>query len=77
MVYIYIAADSVCKRLFDIRSVFHSRQSTNKLMSHGFLQSRLQAVFRKFYCRYNDLALILLGHMLSCVSYKSLGSSCH
>jgi hypothetical protein len=28
---------------------------TNKLMSHGFLPSRLQAALCKFYCRYNNL----------------------
>jgi hypothetical protein len=28
---------------------------TNKLMSQGFLQPRLQAPFRKYYGRYNDL----------------------
>jgi hypothetical protein len=27
---------------------------TNTLLSQGFRQSRLQAVFRKFYGRYND-----------------------
>jgi hypothetical protein len=27
---LYIAADSVCKSLFEIRSVFDSRQSTDK-----------------------------------------------
>jgi hypothetical protein len=31
---------------------------TNKLMSQGFQMSRLQAAFRKFYGRYNDLILI-------------------
>ena len=30
MVYIYLVADSVCKSLFDIRSVFSSRQSNDK-----------------------------------------------
>jgi hypothetical protein len=40
---------------------------TNKLMSQGFKMSRLQAAFRKFYGRYNDLNPfnISLGHMLS------------
>jgi hypothetical protein len=28
---------------------------TKKLMSQGFLQSRLQAAVRKYYSRYNDL----------------------
>jgi hypothetical protein len=41
---------------------------TNKLMSQGFQLSRLQAAFRKFYGRYNDLFSpykLSLGHMLS------------
>jgi hypothetical protein len=41
---------------------------TNKLMSQGFQMSRLQAAFRKFYGRYNDLIYpynLSLGHMLS------------
>ena len=41
---------------------------TNKLMSQGFQLSRLQAAFRKFYGRYNDLICsynLSLGHMLS------------
>jgi hypothetical protein len=40
---------------------------TNKLMSQEFLQSRLQAAFRKIYGRYNDLISpynLSLGHML-------------
>jgi hypothetical protein len=44
---------------------------TNKLMSHGFQLSRLQATFRKFYGRYNDLIYpknLSLGHMLSDMS---------
>jgi hypothetical protein len=39
-------------------------------MSKGFLQSRLQAAFRKFYGRYNDLACqynLPLGQILSTV----------
>jgi hypothetical protein len=68
MVYIYFAADFVCKSLFDIWSVFSSRLLTHKLMSQGFQQFRLQAAFRKFHGRYNDLICpynLLLGHMLS------------
>jgi hypothetical protein len=41
---------------------------TDKLMSQGFQLSRLQAAFRKFYGRYNDLISpynLSLGHMLS------------
>ena len=41
---------------------------TNKLMSQGFQLSRLQAAFRKFYGRYNDLICpynLSLGRMLS------------
>jgi hypothetical protein len=41
---------------------------TNKLMSQGFQMSRLQAAFRNFYGRYNDLIYpynLFLGHMLS------------
>jgi hypothetical protein len=41
---------------------------TDKLMSRGFQLSRLQAAFRKFYGRYNDLICpynLSLGHMLS------------
>jgi hypothetical protein len=44
-------------------------------MSHGFLQSRLQATFRKFYGCYNDLVCqynLCLGQMLWYVSYQSL-----
>jgi hypothetical protein len=40
---------------------------TNKLMSQGFQMSHLQATFRKFYDRYNDLVYqynLSLGHML-------------
>ena len=39
---------------------------TDKLMSQGFQLSRLQAAFRKFYGRYNDLICpcnLSLGHM--------------
>jgi hypothetical protein len=41
---------------------------TDKLMSQGFQLSRLQAAFRKFYGRYNDLICpynLSLGNMLS------------
>jgi hypothetical protein len=41
---------------------------TKKLMSQGFQLSRLQAAFRKFYGRHNDLISpynLSLGHMLS------------
>ena len=41
---------------------------TDKLMSQGFQLSPLQAAFRKFYDRYNDLICpynLSLGHMLS------------
>jgi hypothetical protein len=41
---------------------------TDKLRSQGFQLSRLQAAFRKFYGRYNDLICpynLSLGHMLS------------
>jgi hypothetical protein len=41
---------------------------TNKLMSQGFQLSHLQAAFRKFYDRYNDLISpynLSLRHMLS------------
>jgi hypothetical protein len=41
---------------------------TNKLMLQGFQLSRLQAAFRKFYGRYNDLTCpynLSLVHMLS------------
>jgi hypothetical protein len=41
---------------------------TKKLMSQGFQMSGLQAAFRKFYGRYNDLIYpynLSLGHMLS------------
>ena len=45
---------------------------TNKMMSQGFQLSRLQAAFRKFYGRYNDLICpynLSFGRMLSDVSY--------
>jgi hypothetical protein len=41
---------------------------TKKLMSQGLQMARLQAPFRKFYGRYNDLVYpynLSLGHMLS------------
>jgi hypothetical protein len=44
----------------------------NKLMPQGFQLSRLQAAFRKFYGRYNDLIYpynLSLGHMLSDMFY--------
>jgi hypothetical protein len=47
---------------------------TNKLMSQGFLQPRLQAAFRKFYGRYNDLVCqydLPLGQMLSDVFHTN------
>jgi hypothetical protein len=53
---------------------------TNKLMSQGFQLSRLQAAFRKFYDRYNDLICpynLSLGHMQSDVSHQSLSHSRH
>jgi hypothetical protein len=49
-------------------------------MSQGFQLSRLQAAFRKFYGRYNDLICpytLSLGHMLSDVSYQSWSRSWH
>jgi hypothetical protein len=45
---------------------------TSKLITQGFQQSRLQAVFCKFCDRYNNLICpynLPLGHMLSAVSY--------
>jgi hypothetical protein len=47
---------------------------TNKLMSQRFLQSRLQAAFRKVYGRDNDLVCqynLSLGQMLSDVFHTS------
>jgi hypothetical protein len=47
---------------------FRGNLLTDKLMSQGFHLSRLQAAFRKFYGRYNDLICpynLSLGHMLS------------
>jgi hypothetical protein len=47
---------------------------TNKLMLQGFLQSRLQAAFRKVYSRYNDHVCrynFRLGQMLSDVFYTN------
>jgi hypothetical protein len=41
---------------------------TNKMMSQEFQMSRLQAAFRKFYGRYNNLIYpynLSFGHMLS------------
>jgi hypothetical protein len=65
----YIAADSVCKSLFDIRSVFDSKKCTNKQVDvTGFIQFWLQESFRKFYNRYNDLVCqynLSLGQILS------------
>jgi hypothetical protein len=70
MVYIH-----VYRSVFDLQELarntisFFLRGSlfANKLMSQGFQLSRLQAVFRKFYGRYNDLISpynLSLGHML-------------
>jgi hypothetical protein len=47
---------------------------TNKLISQGFLQCRLQAVFREFYGRYSDLLYhynLPLGEMLSDVFHTN------
>jgi hypothetical protein len=70
MVYIYILqviryvrACSTYDQLLVRGSLF-----TNKLMSQGLQLSRLQAAFRKFYGRYNDLISpynLSLGNMLS------------
>jgi hypothetical protein len=69
MVYIYIAAYSIYKSLLDIRSVFSSRQSTDKQVDvTGVSTVCLQAALRKSYGRYNDLICpynLSLGHMLS------------
>jgi hypothetical protein len=48
---------------------------TKTFMSQGFQLSRLQAAFRKFYGRYNDLICsysLSLGHVLSNVNVKPL-----
>ena len=48
---------------------------TNKLRSQEFLQSHIQAAFRKFYGRKNDLVCpynLHLGHMLSDVFHINL-----
>jgi hypothetical protein len=49
---------------------------TNKLMSQGFKLSRLQAAFRKFYGRYNDLICynLSLRHIPSPGLQKSMSS---
>jgi hypothetical protein len=50
------------------------RLLTNKLMLQGSLQSRLQAAFRKFYGRYNDLVCkfkFSLGQKLSDVFHDN------
>ena len=61
--------DMVYKSLLEIRSVFGSRQSTGKQIDvKGVQLSRLQAAFRKFYRRYNDLVRsynLSVGNMLS------------
>jgi hypothetical protein len=47
---------------------------TNKLMSQGFLLSRLKAAFRKFYSRYNDVVRqygLSLDQMLSDVFHAN------
>jgi hypothetical protein len=66
---VYIAAYSICKSLLEIdQFLVRGSLLTNKLMSQGFQLSRLQAAFRKFYGRYNDLICpynLSLGHMLS------------
>jgi hypothetical protein len=54
--HVYLAADSVCRSLFDIRSIYKSRQSIDKQFNvTGVSTSRLQAAFRNFYDRYNHL----------------------
>jgi hypothetical protein len=46
---LYLAGDSICKSLFDVRSVLiRGSLLTNKLMLQGFLLSRLQAAVRNF-----------------------------
>jgi hypothetical protein len=53
---IYIAADSVCKSLFDILSVFNSRQSMDKQVDITEVSKVLFTdSFCKFYGLYNDL----------------------
>jgi hypothetical protein len=54
---VYISQLIRCARACSTYDQFLIRGSllTNKLILQGFLQSRLQAAFRKFYGSYNDL----------------------
>jgi hypothetical protein len=68
---LYLAACLTYSQVLNRGSVL-----TNKLMSKGSLQSRLQAALRKFFGRYNNLVCqytLHLGHIY--VSYQSLSQS--
>jgi hypothetical protein len=70
----YLALDSVCKSLFDIRSVFDSGQSTDKVDVTEISTVSFTNSFLQFYGRYNDLVCqcnLSLGQMLSDVFHTN------
>jgi hypothetical protein len=72
----YISQLISCARACSTYDQFLVRGSLliNKLMSQGFQMPRLQAAFRKFYGRYNDVIYpynLSLGHMLSDVFHNN------
>jgi hypothetical protein len=82
MVYIYISQLIRYARACSTYDQFLVRGNLliDKLMSQGFQLSRLQAAFRKFHGRYNDLICpynLPLGHMLSDMFHTMLSLSCY
>jgi hypothetical protein len=73
---VYISQMIRYARVCSTYDKFSSRDRllTDKLMLHGFLQSRLMSAFRKFYGRYNDLIhsyKLSLSHMLSDIFHSN------
>jgi hypothetical protein len=75
---LYIHVVFVFRGWFSVRElVRHAIRGgllADRLMSQGFLQSRLQAAFRKFNGRYNDLVCqynLSFGQMLSDVFHTN------
>jgi hypothetical protein len=72
---LYLAVDSVCKSLFDIQSVFNSRQFTDKQVDITKVSTVcLLTAFRIFYGRCNDLVWqynLHLGQLMSDVFHTN------
>jgi hypothetical protein len=74
---VYLAADSVCKGLFDIRSIFSSRQSTDKhvdvtgVSTVSFTGSFLQSLQSLIQCCYLPKQPFFGPHAVWYVSYQS------